>query len=533
MNNPETPGVFLREASGLVKSADTPDVFIYNVGLISVGIGVAYTHLIGPANYPGGNVAIASLVATLVMVLVGWAFWHWTVIFPRSGGVYVFLTRGLNGSVGYALSFVDAICWLFYNAVGSVLLSSVGLAPLFFSLWLITGDTRFRDVAQLLDSRVGQFVAGTVLILVSGLILASGMRRYFLVQRVVFLIALAGTVAMLITLATSTPEAFKENFNRLVGPQVGLNYQEIIDKAKQLGWRNPGFGWDATLSLSVWPFLPLIGGAFSIAIGGEIRNVPKAQAFGIIGSIVACGICFALIGRLSDSVFGYEFQAAVAYTSQKATGVGLPVTPYFPVLLAILTASPLWTAIFCLTFIAWIYFWIPGMLAYAERTLLAWSFDRLAPAPVGYVSERYHTPVVAILVTVLISILFLALYVFSTLFATLVFILAAAITWAVVCLVGVIFPFRAKSIYDVSPVSQLKILGLPSMAVSNLLAALALGFMAYLLIRDPLAAGSGPRSLGTVAVTFALGLLLYHGTRIHRARKGIDVTRAFKEIPIE
>jgi hypothetical protein len=41
------PGVFSRPASGLIRVAGSTDVFIYNVGLVSVGIAIAlnqYNH---------------------------------------------------------------------------------------------------------------------------------------------------------------------------------------------------------------------------------------------------------------------------------------------------------------------------------------------------------------------------------------------------------------------------------------------------------------------------------------------------------
>src|SRR5258708_30332986 len=134
MDKKPTTSVFLRAASGLIKSAGTLDVFIYNVGLISIGIGVAYTHLIGPANYPGGIITIASLIATAVMVFVGASYWFWTVTFPRSGAIYVFVTRGLSPPIGFALSFVESVCWLSLNAVAAVLISTVGISPLFSAL---------------------------------------------------------------------------------------------------------------------------------------------------------------------------------------------------------------------------------------------------------------------------------------------------------------------------------------------------------------------------------------------------------------
>ena len=44
--------IFLRKASGLIRTASGTDTFIYNLGLVSVGLGVASIMFYGPAYYP-------------------------------------------------------------------------------------------------------------------------------------------------------------------------------------------------------------------------------------------------------------------------------------------------------------------------------------------------------------------------------------------------------------------------------------------------------------------------------------------------
>lgn len=525
--------VFLRASSGLIKSAGTLDVFIYNVGLISIGIGIAYTHLVGPANYPGGDIAIASLIATVVMAFVGASYWFWTVTIPRSGAIYVFVTRGLSPPIGFALSFVESVCWLSLNAVAAVLISTVGISPLFSALGTVTGSAKMNSIALAMQTPFAQFAFGAALILIAGLLLSFGMRRYFFVQKVMFLIAVVGTIVMLLALAFYTRQTFIANFNHFM-PTLGPNpYEAVIAAAKGAGWKDVQFDWWQTLRLSVWPFLPLIGGAFSIAIGGEVRRVEKSQGIGILGAIILSGIVFALVGYLSYKTIGYEFQGALTYNADKLPAMSTPIKPYFTLLLAILTNNLVVTAIISLSFIAWIYFWVPGMLAYAERAMLAWSFDRLAPDDVGYVSDRFHTPIVAIVITVIVSLVMLYLYVYTTFFATLIFILAAAIAWFITTLTGVFFPYKVKDIYEKSPVSRYRIAGIPLMSIVNFAASLGLLLMIILLWNDPLAAGHGAKSLGTLMVLFGLGMALFYLMKWVRKRQGIDVNLAFKEIPIE
>ena len=77
--------VFLRKASGLIKSASNTDVFIFDIGLVSVGIGLGGLLLYGPGVYMGGDLFIAVLLAGAAMMLIGLGMLCWTVTIPRSG----------------------------------------------------------------------------------------------------------------------------------------------------------------------------------------------------------------------------------------------------------------------------------------------------------------------------------------------------------------------------------------------------------------------------------------------------------------
>ena len=61
---PASPGVFSRPASGLIRVAGSWDVFIFNVGLVSVGIAIALNQYYGPSLYPGVAVWLSTLLAT-------------------------------------------------------------------------------------------------------------------------------------------------------------------------------------------------------------------------------------------------------------------------------------------------------------------------------------------------------------------------------------------------------------------------------------------------------------------------------------
>src|SRR5256885_5702752 len=133
--------VFLRKASGLIKSASNTDVFIYDIGLVSIGLGLGFLLFFGPAVYLGGNIYLATLIAGGAMLLVGLGMLTWTITIPRSGGIYNFGTRSMWPPLAFTLSFVEVTAWLFYGSFGAVYLAHVGIAPSVTPIRILTGKS--------------------------------------------------------------------------------------------------------------------------------------------------------------------------------------------------------------------------------------------------------------------------------------------------------------------------------------------------------------------------------------------------------
>ena len=520
--------VFTRRASGLIRTAGTYDVFIFNIGLISVGIAVALDQYLGPSLYPGANIVVSTLLATLGMAIVAVAYYMWSVIFPRSGGNYVYQSRAISPGVAFATTFAESIILMFYAALAASLVVSAGLASFFGVLGFITESEGLADAAAWLVEPTGLFVIGCLVILFCGLLPLSGMRRYFSFQRAMFVVAIVGTVVALAVMLFGSRQTFITNFNDL----TGLQYAQVIAAAAQEGWANVGFSAGPTIAFLVWPLLPLLGGIQSIGIGGEVKRVERGQFIGMVGSILAAGLLMMAFAALSDKTFGHAFQGAIAYNHQLGLEQTTTVTPYFTLLAGILTNNVLLTVAVVAAFVAWIYFWVPAELIYAQRTMIAWSFDRLAPEKLGYVSPRFHTPVVAIVITVLVSLFFMWVIAFTS-YGTLVLIYGILVCWGITMLAGVVFPWTRRDLFERSPVARWRVAGIPLMSVFCALGAAFFAWGIYLLWNDPIAAGHDAIDIWPVVGLFAAGAVWYVGTRWYRQRQGLRVDLAFREIPIE
>jgi APA family basic amino acid/polyamine antiporter len=529
--------VFLRKASGLIKSASNTDVFIYDIGLVSIGLGLGFLLFFGPAVYLGGSLYVGTLLAGAAMLLVGFGMLTWTIVIPRSGGIYNFGTRSMWPPLAFTLSFVEVTAWLFYGSFGAVYLAQLGIAPAVTATGILTDNSGIESFGTDLAGEWGTFLIGSSALIIGAIILASGMRRFFFTQKVMFTVAVLGTLVFLVTLIVTSRAEFVSNFNGVMGDRLGVGndaYNGVIGAATSAGWSDPGFDWKQTILLANWAFLPLIGGAFSISIGGEIKQVGRGQTIGILGAILGSVtvwlISFALIYR----TMGSDFLGSVTFSNLNAVeGAATPVTP-FPTLLTGLGAdSVALTILIALGFIGWIWLWIPTQILYPTRAIVAWSLDRVAPDKLGTVSERTHTPIPAIVLCLAGGIAFVGMLAFTTFFQLVIFIEVAVLAWALVLLAGVFFPYRRPDIYGRSPLANVKIAGLPIMSVACALGAIAAFLFFFNLFFDDFAAGHSRHSMSVLIGWFVGSFVVYWIMWFIRRRQGVNVDLAFKEIPIE
>ncbi|WP_300612279.1 amino acid permease [Trebonia sp.] len=529
------PGVFSRKASGLIRVGTTLDVFIFNVGLVSVGIAIAYNQYYGPSLYPGAQPWVSTLLAAAGMLFVAAAFYCWSVVFPRSGGVYVFLSRTINPGVAFVMSLIETIILLYYAALAAGLIVQVGLSSFFGAVGTVARNSTLVSWGTSVATPAGVFWIGTLIIVVAGALLISGTRRYFTVQRVLFVIAVLGLIVIAIVMLAGSRAGFASSLSTY----TGLHYQQVITTAGKHGFVSAASSFGESWKFIVWPLLPLLGAVQSIGIGGEIKKVSRSQLLGMLGAVVATGVVIALFALLANKDFGYTFQGAIAYNALTGVSGGTTATaPWFAVLAGVLGHNVVLSVVILATFAAWIWFWIPAELAYTTRSMIAWSFDRVAPNRLGYVSENVHTPVVAIGTSTAGAVVFMWFIAFKAV-AFLTFIEVLLVIWGAVMIAAVLFPFTRKRLYEASPARNFKVARIPIMPAAGAISAVFFAVMFWLLWNDPNAAGPliHPSRM-PVEAWITLGALVvgtgwYVGIKWYRKRRGIDISLAFQQIPIE
>ena len=170
------------------------------------------------------------------------------------------------------------------------------------------------------------------------------------------------------------------------------------------------------------------------------------------------------------------------------------------------------------------------------RILVAMSLDRVLPESLGKISRRFRgSPVNAILflligAEVLAVVLWrvpnLENYALSTSFA-------ATIYQSLTCLAAAVFPFRAKGLYQASPISKYKVGNIPLVTLCG-----AWGFLVgvvlitFYLLEPNLGLASTAGLWGMIAV-FVFAFIWFWVARAMNKRKGIDIDLNFQQIPPE
>src|SRR5216683_7602110 len=90
-------GMFLRNATGLIREVSVLDAFIMNTFGMNIAVGAVFLFLQAPAYFPQGNMLVAVIIGTLLMAFtLLWVYSTFAAAMPRSGGDYVYISRALH-----------------------------------------------------------------------------------------------------------------------------------------------------------------------------------------------------------------------------------------------------------------------------------------------------------------------------------------------------------------------------------------------------------------------------------------------------
>jgi amino acid transporter len=151
---------------------------------------------------------------------------------------------------------------------------------------------------------------------------------------------------------------------------------------------------------------------------------------------------------------------------------------------------------------------------------------------VAEVSERYHSPSWAIIVSVVIALVALTLFAFTSLLATLSGLIGFAVAFCLTSLAAIVFPMLRKDTYEGSP-AAISVAGIPLITITAVVATVTLLWVIYRAVVDSAFGANTAFSLWLNAGVIVAAVVWYFVAKAYRTSRGVDVSARYKEIPVE
>jgi len=530
------PALFTRKATGLVREGRTRDALFYNVMWSSVALTFAFYWLfIG--FYPGSNALLGVAFAAALGIPGAFLYAMLTQVMPRTGGDYVFNSRSLHPSIGFAANFSYCFWLAVVIGVYTTYIADYGFGAFGRTMAGFTGSSGWLSFGEWFATEWGLFITGTAVLLLSGAMFAlGGTRLFFKVQIGCFVLYVVGAILMptLIGLFQSRT-GFVANFNEYAA-NLGTPhaYGDLVSSAHKAGFASSKFNLELTFrSVSVWWFI--FGFIFSSTyFAGEIRLQKRTHLKSMPGAVLVVVIALLIMIPTFTHVATYSFNGMLGFAEPSAYGFAAGA-PAYPEIMGIASGSAVWGVIMIVGFTAGLLIWLPQTLLLVSRSMFAWSFDRIMPDKLSYVEPRSRSPLLAIGIMLVLSIGSTAIYSFTTWFSSLSVLLGLSLTLIVTAISGILLPFRQKAMVAASPYAR-KVLGIPLFTLVGTLALLGFSTAVFVLLWDP---GSGasisenPGKIELAAIVYAVGFAIYFIARQVRRSQGIDLALAHRELPPE
>src|SRR5438094_7606504 len=200
------PDLFVRNSTGLVRDLTAFDAFnlVFSAVLIPVGI----TQVTGftPQFWPHANMLVSFLIATPLVACFGAVYLYFTVLMPRSGGDYVWVSRALHPFLGFLVNFSLTFVFLTWVAFNfTFMLSVVGPAASY------TAGIHNHYFTS--PSKGEMMLIATVLTAAFAGLMIVGVRSVARYMAVTFALVWIGMIGWLVSMAVGSHSQFVKGWN--------------------------------------------------------------------------------------------------------------------------------------------------------------------------------------------------------------------------------------------------------------------------------------------------------------------------------
>jgi amino acid transporter len=534
----ETGKLFVRKASGLVRGMTGTDALIGNMLLANLIFG-AVGLLFVPSTYPGSSMTWSIVFAIIAAIFLDIVYVLFGSTFPLSGGDYVFNSRSLFPSLGFAGNMAMIMPAAIFITVYANWSMTIGMAGFLSTLGLMTNSPGLIDAATWVSLPNTAFVIATLLnIAIMGIVL-TGLRPSMVAQKVLWTVGMIGVCVAIFVIAFTPHDVFVSRFDAFT------SYFGVIDTAAQEGFPVIPQWNDLSLSLVAIGYsgLTVLYTQNNVYAGGELQNPKRNMRFSIFGSLAILAPLTLLMAYGMQYIIGDQFLASLYYL-QLIGKSPLPVPASYNLFAGVAAANQVLVWVMGLGFILWPLGTMIFVYTFASRSVMAWSFDRVLPDKFSEVSRKYHSPTYAILLIAVLSEAALVLYTYSVSFVSWIagITVSTTLTYFITSIAGIVFAYRRKKLYKGSP-AQREIGGVPLITIAGVISTVFMFLALYGLIAWPYTFPPYTELTTTDAILtrtwFVLASLvffwgafiIYYVSKYVRKRQGIDLDLIYSEVP--
>jgi len=521
-------GFFVRQATGLVRQFSALDVFTWSVIFFPWLTSWAGIFWVTPDYYQNVNYYASLAVWAGIAIVIVLLYWQLTTMMPRSGGDYVFISRVLSSPLGFVASFLFFVAILVSAGSGSYWAFSEAGTQLSFAGHVL-GDSGIvslgNSITPGVSSSPAMLMAVGIAILAIGAVLVIAGGRIF--RLVVYSFFIYGVFAMLIVVViflTSSHADFDNAYNVYFQGGVAKVFSDAAAAHYTQGASLANLG-------AVVPLLFVSIGPYPVMqfVGGEIRRPRTSLLYGLVlAEAVSIAVWFGLTYML-DNVIGLPFIEAWAIQNGGSAG---PLSTVPTAFATVLNPSSLllWLIVIGLFIgnIGWS--WLS--LVFISRLFLAWSFDRVMPQWMSKVSDRFHTPVNAIVLAAAFALVPMYLQYFTSFISAQVnAVFFYSVVWFLAAVSAALLPFLRRDVYESATGKKRNTV--PVITLLGGVAAALFVYLGYNSVANPAVGPFQSSAQTVVGVVILVPIALYAVSYWYHKGRGVDIRLVHSQIPPE
>lgn len=483
-----------------------------------------------PGRWPGIDLSVVVAIALGFGLL-------FTVTFSSIGGLirrpaadYVLASRVVHPALGFVSSWVFAITLSMFagNVAGSIARQT--LPNLLKTLGTVFG---IQDLLPLADTSMSAQVAiliGTIVILVSFLILIMPPRTASWLLRIGLILALISWIALVFMLISGQGSSFTTRYDQVFGSGT---YALHVERAYQYGLESEPLAFRFVLMVGLLAsFYLFFGAGLPTLVSSEAHRPSKTLLPGSIFALLLAGGMTVATVLVLQQVVPVQFLSAQSYLTQKeieVTGLALSWLPFYA---AVIRPS---LPLIALVGVAWIYllFLMVLVLIYSvSRIILAWARDGVIPAAVNYVHPRQKTPLLAVFIAAAAAQIGLIDAVQGgRIFSEMQFAVFLSSSQLIPVIGLLLYPLRGNKAAGANHLSTRAYILLAPVALATL--AYLFWSIAAVVVYPYQIQGIRPSTFTLLGLCFLSGLVWYLLRWAVLRRKGISLSETFRSMPLE